>query len=211
LVKRDKARRDASLFASTVQIRELADEGDAGGSTFLLTSSSRFGRIERRFLPDQETFVLTIPAVLYLLSMAPDRGLGLTALRGFLFDERWQERVSGFDLMALRLVRSSEEFDMPWAKRHTLLRRLRDRARRIAVDRSRANPKEKAVLEKEVAQEWTTQAGKSQMLRELSEALDDVAADRRAEGELARAQQEIAELKRQLAAERARPPVAKKQ
>lgn len=203
-VKRDKAKRDASLFASTVQIRERGDESDAGGSTFLLTSSSRFSRLEQKFRKGGDSFVLTIPAVLYLLSMAPDRGLGLTALRGFLFDERWQERVSNFELMALRLVHSSAEFDMPWAKRHTLLKRLEDRARRIAIDRSRDKPRENKVLMSDIENEWTTPVGKSQMLRELAEALDDVATDRRGEAELERAQKEIAELKRQLAAERDR-------
>jgi hypothetical protein len=42
------------------------------------------------------------------------------------------------------------------------------------------------------------------MLRELAGALDDVAVDRRAEAELGKAKEEIAELKRQLAMERDR-------
>jgi hypothetical protein len=106
--------------------------------------------------------------------------------------------------MALRLVKSSDEFDMPWAKRQTLLRRLNERARKVAIDRSSAKPgpKVKAAV---VETEWTTPQGKAQMLRELAGALDDIAVDRRAEAELAKAQEEIAELKRQLAAERGRP------
>lgn len=199
-VRRDKAKRDATLFASTVQIRERADEGDSNSPTFLLTSSSRFAKIEREFLNDQDSFVLAVPAVLYLLSMAPDRSLGLTALRGFLFDERWQERVSDFDLMALRLVKMSKEFDIPWARRHTLLRRLHDRARKVAIDRSKDAARHSKVTGREVTREWTTPSGKQQMLQELAATLDDVAADHRAESELAEARAEIADLKRQLAA-----------
>lgn len=203
-VRRDKMKRDATLFASTMQIREQADEGEGSGLTFLLTSSSRFARLERKFRQNEDSFVLTIPAVLYLLSMAPDRGLGLTALRGFIFDERWKERINDFELMALRLVKESDQFDLPWAKRHVLLRRLGDRARRIAIDRSKGRGRDSKVLTTQVEKEWTTADGKQQMLRELASALDDIAADRRAELELARAQAEIAELKRQLAEERAR-------
>lgn len=203
-VRQDKAKRDAALFASTVQARRLAEEGHGSGSTFLLTSSPRFARLEKKFSGDDESAVLTIPAVLYLLSMAPDRGLGLTALRGFLFDERWQERVSDFHVMALRLVHASQEFDMPWAKRHTLLRRMDERARQIAIGRSSGRPKDDLVLQKEVVDEWRSPSGKEQMLKELTYALDDVAADRRAETELAMARRKIAELERQLDDERNR-------
>jgi len=196
-VRGDKASRDAQLFAATVQIREKGHEG--GEATFLLTSSGRFTRLGRKLRPHDESFVLTIPTVLYLISMAPDRGLGLTALRAFLFDERWKERLSDFELMALRVVRKSDEFDMPWAKRGTLMRRLKERVHRVAKDRSKGERAGARVSDVDVAKEWTTAEGKEQMLQELAGALDDVASDRRGEIVLAKAREEIAELKRQLA------------
>jgi hypothetical protein len=203
-IRGDKASRDAQLFAATVQIREKGDEGGRE-ATFLLTSSGRFGRLERKFRPREDSFVLTIPTVIYLISMAPDRGLGLTALRAFLFDERWKERLSDFELMALRVVKKSKEFDMPWAKRSTLIRRLKERVHRIAKDRSKGVPGGKRVTDADVKKEWTTQEGRGQLLAELAGALDDVASDRRGEIELAKAREEIADLRRQLA-ERDRAP-----
>ena len=205
-IRRDKAKRDASLFASTVQLRERTNESDTGGSTFLLSSSTRFRRLEQRLRPNDGSLVLTIPAALYLLSMAPERGLGLTALKGFIFDETWQERVSDFHLSALRVVRSSKEIDMPWAKRRSLLNALDDRACKIAADRAtgraKTNVSKQAI--REVQSEWLAKGGKSQFLRELVDALDTIAADRRDEVELVRAREEISNLKRQLEAERAK-------
>lgn len=200
-VKQDKAKRDAYLFASAVQHREVSDESDVGGTTYLLTSSSRFLSIEKEYLKNERGLVLNVPTILYLLSMSPDRSLGLTALRGFLFDEKWQDRISDFEMMALRLVKKSDELDLVWAKRPTLFNRLQDSTTRVAIERSKGRIESK-VLASDAAQDWGTSTGQAQMLKKLSEALDDIATDKKAEIELAEARKEIADLKRQLAAAR---------
>lgn len=151
-IRVDKARRDAFLFAALVQAIDQGHERGDGRATYLVSSSSRFRDVQRQFRHDDVSFMFSVPAATYILSMIPGRSLGLTAFRSFLFDGRWQERMSDFQLYALRIVKRSAEFDMPWAKRSQLLRELRGNVESVARDRtgrSKANREEVQQIEDE--------------------------------------------------------------
>jgi hypothetical protein len=196
-IRRDKARRDASLFASMVQALDAGHARGDGRATYLVTSSARFRDVERHFRHHESTFVLSVPAATYMLSMIPGRSLGLTALRSFLFDGRWQERVSDFQLLALRIVKRSGEFDMPWAKRSHLLRALRSRVESMARELSERKTVSKDAVDK-LEDEWMTTRS-DELSTALAQSLDQVAADRRTEDQLSAAQLKIQELEEQLA------------
>lgn len=198
-IRVDKASRDASMFASLSQAIDDGHTRGDGRGTYLITSSARFRDIERRFRSGEATFILTVPAAAYLLSMVPGRALGLSALRTFLFDGRWSERTTDFELLALRIVRRSTEFDMPWAKRSSLLRDLRGRVESVARDRSERGKVTREAIQ-QVEESWM--AGSEELPRALAKALDQVAADRKTEAQLQTAKARIRELEAQLAAER---------
>jgi hypothetical protein len=199
-IRSDKAKRDASLFASIVQaIHQGHDRGD-GRATYLITSSGRFRDVQRKFMDGEPSFILSVPAAAYILSMVPGRSLGLSALRAFLFDGRWQERVSDFQLLALRIVKRSAEFDIPWAKRSALLRDLRGRVESVARDRSNRRHVSPEAADK-IEEEWMAK-GSDELSKALALALDQVAADRSTEVRLTAAEQRIHHLEAQLTAER---------
>ena len=200
-IRTDKAKRDASLFASIIQ---AIDDGYARGdgrATYLVTSSGRFRDVQRQFREDEPTFILSVPAATYMLSMVPGRTLGLSALRTFLFDEHWQERVSDFQLLALRIVKRSAEFDMPWAKRSVLLRELRGRVESVARERSARNRANRDEVGK-IEEEWIE--GSDELPTALAQSLNQVAADRKTDARLAAAERRIRELEEQLETEKRR-------
>jgi hypothetical protein len=205
-IRTDKARRDSSLFASLTQAIAYGESFGDGRMTYLVTSSGRFRDVQRKFGGHDANFVLSMPAAVYMLSMVPGRTLGLTALRAFLFDGRWQERVSDFQLLALRVVKRSAEFDMPWAKRSQLLRELRGRVETVARSRSTSGRPTREAVE-QVQEEWMS--GKTDDLtKALAGSLDQVAADRAVEAKLSAAEKRILELEKQLDAEKRKPPTA---
>ena len=197
IIRGDKARRDAKLFASLAQAIETGHDAGDGRATYLVTSSGRFRDVERRFRAGDPSFVLSVPAATYVLAMAPGRVLGMTALRAFLFDGRWRERVSDFELLALRVVRRSTQFDMPWVKRSQLLRDLRSSVEAEARERGGASSRG----DRGRQSDWSG-SDSEPLSKAIAHALDEVAADRKTEVELSKAHAEIERLKTALADER---------
>ncbi len=199
-IRTDKARRDALLFAALVQAIDQGHERGDGRATYLVSSSGRFGAVHRQFRSEEPGFMFSVPAATYMLAMIPGRSLGLSALRSFLFDGRWQERMSDFQLYALRIVKRSAEFDMPWAKRGQLFRELRGNVESVARDRTgRSKAKREDV--QQVEDEWMA-SNTEEFPRALAQALDRVAADRASDLRVATAEKRVRELEEALAREK---------
>lgn len=193
----DKARRDASLFASLLQANQAGTELGEDRHTYLVTSSGRFRDVESKFRTGESSLVLSVPAASYMLSLTPGRPLGLSALRAFLFDSKWQERLSDFQLLALRVVKRSSSFKMNWAKRGALLRELRRSVESEARERTPRNTATRDAVES-VEREWTESGGRDGLSKALAKALDEVAVPMAMESELDAARKRIKELEEEL-------------
>jgi len=102
--------------------------------------------------------------------------------------------------LALRIVRRSAEFDLPWAKRSALLRELRGQVEGVARDRSDRRRVRHEAVEK-IEEEWMAK-GSEELSKALALALDQVAADRSTETQLTAAQERIRHLEAELLTER---------
>jgi hypothetical protein len=123
----DKAARDAQLFATMVSYRRQAREADPSDSCLLVSSARRLSNLEKRFTRQEEPHVvISVAAVTHLLSLVPDVSLSLGAMRALLFDTK-RRRSEGLERLVLRVLRETQEVDLPWARRTTLMRDLRKR------------------------------------------------------------------------------------
>ncbi len=127
-IAEDKAKRDATLFASITTFRREMRNRDSERSCLFVSSARRMTELERRFsLPGDPNLVVSVAIVVHLTSLVPKVSIGLKSMRAFLFDARRIPFSSDLDRVVLRVVRDSKEFHMPWAKRHTLVREVRKR------------------------------------------------------------------------------------
>lgn len=125
---KDKARRDAELYSALVHHAKVLRAQDPGSTCILVSSARRLAKAEAHFQHSGEAeLIVSVAAVLFLVSTLPDVSLGLTAMKAFLFDERRRGFSSDLERTLIRMVRSSQEYSMPWAKRGILMRSVRDR------------------------------------------------------------------------------------
>lgn len=193
----DKARRDARLYAELVNYVRMVRASDPGATCLLVSSAHRLTAVERRFGQSAEPqLVVAISTVLYLLSLLPQVSLGIKAMKAFLFEDRRLGFSSDLERTILRLVRSSSEVMMPWAKRGALMRTVRERliedARRegqMLPDDANTSALERRALLPE---------NRENTIQILKQALDNIVVDSRTEQENARLRRENEELKRQL-------------
>lgn len=195
--KADKARRDSLLYASLVSYIEKIREQDPAASCLLVSSAKRLIAVEERFNASGESqIVATVSAVVYLLSMMPSVTLGLSAMKSFLFDERRNNFSGDFERTVLRLVRGSAERSMPFAKRGSLMRSLRERILRGAIQQGDRAP-EGAIVHR-FEREAFASGQETRTLKMISESLDEIGVDRKADRENADLKRQIAELQNQL-------------
>lgn len=196
--KADKARRDAQLYVALIAHLENIREQDPGASCLLVSSTKRLLSAEAQFRASGEAhLVVTVSAVLYLLSMLPNVTLGLTAMKSFLFDERRTAFSGEFERTVLRLVRGSVERSMPFAKRGTLMRSLRDRILQGAYQQGERAEKAKASARK-YEHEAFTESNQARTLEMLSQSLDEIGVDNRAERQISDLKRQVAQLQSQL-------------
>jgi hypothetical protein len=194
---RDKASRDARLYAQMVQYLQSVRASDPGATCLLVSSAHRLVEAEATFHESgEQQLVVPISTVLQLLSLLPQVSLGLSAMRAFLFEDRRPGFSSDLERTILRLVRTSSEVAMPWAKRGTLMREVRDRliddARkqgRFVEDGANTTALERAAL---------LETNKPRTIQILAEALDKAAVRTRLEDENARLRKENETLKQQM-------------
>jgi len=199
---RDKARRDAELYSALVHRLRIVKAADPGATCLLVSSAKRLARTEAHFHQSgEQQFVVSVSAVVLLISALPDVSLGLSAMKSFLFDERRRGFSSGLERTLVRIIQSSREFSMPWAKRGVLMRRVRSKLIEDAHAQGDRNVSsaQLADLEKEALRP----ENEKKTIAMLSDALDAVAVDAKTAKENAELRRKVQELEAKLAA---RPP-----
>lgn len=196
-IERDKARRDAELYASIVSHLKALRAADPGATCLLVSSARRLAIAETKFKESGEPhLVVNISSVLYLISMLPTASLGLSAMKAFLFDERRQGFSSDLERTLLRMVRSSQEVSMPFAKRGLLMRAMRERLLEDAAVGQ--EPDAKRVTLDSVEREALKPANEKRTIELLRDSLDEIGADSRLELENAQLRKKLRELEAQM-------------
>lgn len=172
---RDKASRDSELYVSLVRHLLTLKESDPDASCLLVSSAHRLLNIDRVFQQSgEQQLVITIGTALYLISLLPDTRLGLSSLKAFLFDGSRNRFSSDLERTILRMVKSSSEYSVPWAKRGMLFRSVKEHLIKNAAHRERGSAKA-TIAELEAAA--VTPTGRAGFIEALSAALDEVSAD----------------------------------
>ena len=123
-----KAERDGRLMAAIADARAKLGMIGSQVVVVLISSSPRMKKADARFrttLGDPDA-VLSLGAASYLLSLAPEAGLGLSSLRHALFEFGENARLSDDQRIALRIIKGQDEYDLPWAARGILQQQLGD-------------------------------------------------------------------------------------
>lgn len=128
-----KATTDATLLASIAAANEAYRQAGREATIVLLSSSARLRRVHNRFRHELgPRTIITLGTLSYLLSMIPDAQLGPGALRRALFDFGETAHLGDAENLALRVIRGSENIDLPWARRPLLEKQLDDQLHREA-------------------------------------------------------------------------------
>lgn len=184
----DKARRDASLFSKIVSARTHLNK--SGSKIYLITSSSRFRKLEEEFITEEDGSVHSLQSILYLMSLAPDVKLSPASLRVFLFDSKIQYHVPDFLIKVRRIISHTKEFDMPWAKRTDVEEFIYKRVGRIAKERS---TKDHQVSDRQVEKDLLKEGRINEI---IAEGLDLMAVDPKTKKEKEKLTRELAEEKK---------------
>ena len=117
-----KADTDGKLIGSIGAARENLRQQGAQQTFVLLTSSGRLRRADQQFRNrlGAPNAVISPAALSYLLSLIPGVNLGISTLRRALFEFRDSGRLADTQRLALRVLKSSDIYDIPWATRGTL-------------------------------------------------------------------------------------------
>jgi hypothetical protein len=117
-----RAGRDGQLLAAIARARAGARQVGGGNSVVLLSSSYRLRKADRKFRPEfgEPEAVLSLRALSYMLYLVPDVSLGAGTMRQALFDFGQTAHLTDVERLALRVIRGSGEFNLPWARRRTL-------------------------------------------------------------------------------------------
>jgi hypothetical protein len=188
-IHEDKAKRDAELVSQVMKQRQLARTQGLDKTYIIVSSSKLFRAVERRFHADLEERVLVLPigGVMYWLSLIPGVTVTLRALKSLLFSESLPLDFGNVERIALRIIRDSAQFEVPWAKRANLRKKLDIGLSRIS--------RQQGISEEKARKDFV--AGKESVtIPVLAEALDDLAVDPKITQELEAAKQKIKELER---------------
>jgi hypothetical protein len=187
-----KVNRDGRLMASIATARSAQEKMGSGGPIVLLSSSYQLRRAENYFRQQfgDARVLLSIGALSYLLATVPDAGLGADSLRRALFEFGGSAHLKDPERRALRIIRATEEFDIPWAQRKLLEANLTASIRSEAE--KRGVPEEK--LRAKLASGGEAKTG-AQL---IAQSLRDMAVMDKTSGELAEAQRKIDRLQGQI-------------
>lgn len=117
-----KVERDGRLMASIAAARTAQERMGSRGAIVLLSSSNKLRRVENKFRQryGEASVLLSIGAFSYLLATTPDAGLGADSLRRALFDFGRAAQLKDTERRALRIIRATDAYDIPWAGRGLL-------------------------------------------------------------------------------------------
>jgi hypothetical protein len=112
----------------------------------------------------------------YLLSLVPGVSLGLSAMKAFMFDSRRRGFSSDLERVLLRVIKESQDVNMPWAQRRTLMDRMRYNLLR---DAGRASQSGNADVVAQVESNALRRENLGTTAAIFKESLEQVALDRR--------------------------------
>lgn len=193
----DKARRDAQLYAALVHYVATLRRMDPGATCLLVSSARRLAVTEEKFHGSGEAqLVVSIGALLHLLSLLPEVSLGLSAMKAFLFDEYRHNFSSDLERTLMRMVSASSERSIKFAKRGLLMRSVRDHVLKDATEKGLYGSE--ARLMKNFERQGFTPKNQASTMELLSAALDKAGVQRRSELEKAALEAKIRELEAKL-------------
>jgi predicted nucleic acid-binding protein len=126
--------RDGQILASIAAARKLEKTVGSDSRVVLLSSSTKLRMADEKFR-DQfgaPEAIISRGALSYLISLVPESGLGVGALRKALFDFGETAHLAETERFALRVIRAAGTYTMPWAQRPHLRRQLEQNIRREA-------------------------------------------------------------------------------
>jgi hypothetical protein len=180
-----KVDRDGRLMASIATARTSQERMAGGGPIVLLSSSHQLRRAENHFRQQfgDARVLLSIGALSYLLSLVPDAGLGADSLRRALFEFGASAHLRDSERRALRIIRATETYDIPWAERRLLEANL------TAAIRSEAE--KRGVSEAALRSKLATGGEPKTSASLIAESLRNMAIKDKTSEELAEAQRQI--------------------
>jgi len=190
---RHKLKRDGRLLASVSAARS-SSAGLVGAHGVLLLSSSRIlQKAELKFKDRLGKGALVLPRAgfAYLLSIVSDTHLSADTLRRSLFEFGKGARLNDAQRRALRIIRSSGAYDLPWADRDVLKDQLSAAIHREA--------QKLGVADKQLRATISSGASPESSAKVIAEALRSMAKGTIAEEQLQEAEHRIAQLEADLA------------
>jgi hypothetical protein len=131
----DKSKRDGKLLAVLMKHRL---ERNKQGCTGIIVSSSGLLKkycISKKEIAGSAVPIMPISAVAYLLALIPEVRISLNSMKQVLFDAGITEHVSSIQRKALRIIKRSDQYSLPFSRRHTLNRELMANMTQLAVER----------------------------------------------------------------------------
>jgi hypothetical protein len=202
-----KIDRDARLVASVAAGRIARQKAGDDRFQLLLTSSGQIRRAEHKFrthLGGAKT-VISLASFSYLVSMVPDLGLSADALRRALFEFGASARLRDTERRALRVIRSTEDYDIPWASRGLLLQELENGIRSEA-EKLGVNEEELRRTLDNGRNPGTSARLIAGSLKKMAVTPEDIEKYRRAERRIQELEEELAETQNALRSTRKVPP-----
>ncbi|MCO8588923.1 hypothetical protein [Burkholderia multivorans] len=197
----DKARRDAELYAALVHQVRVMQNTDPGATCVMVSSARRLAAAEAEFHETGEPqLIVSIAAALYLVSMLPGVSFGLSAMKAFLFDDNRPGFSSDLERTLLRMVKSSREVSMPFAKRTLLMRKFRERMIKDAHSGDENKLDRDSI--KRIERNAFNEENKPRTIRVLADSLDAIAVDARSEKKIRDLEAKVKELEKRLAGRR---------
>ena len=122
-----KATRDGRLLTALLNERQSAHVSAEPQIYCIVTSARVLKEADNAFRNElgEPEVVLSLSALGFLLTLAPQVHMSFGVLRSILFDTYLATRLTPIQRFACRAIAASGQWDLPWARRVTLQRKLR--------------------------------------------------------------------------------------
>jgi hypothetical protein len=189
-----KINRDGKLLASLAAAREAAERAGSEEPIILLSSSNALRSAELAFegIFQGPQLVLNKRSFSYLLSTVPQVSFGAGTLQRALFSFGSRGHLKSDGVRAMRLIRSTNEFDLPWADRYTFRKELR---RSMMSEAGR-----RGISKLEMTRQFMVGGSPEAASRIIVEAIQQLAIPTKTQIELDEARRTIQQLRDKLAA-----------
>ena len=130
-----KCSRDGRLVALLLAHRKQKQE--LGRSAVIVSSSAYLAAACRKFAHTHDAVepVMNAGAVAYLLTFSPGVALSMRSLQRLLFDPGFGEQIGPLERRALQIIKSSNEYSLPFSRRHALRDEMHKSMARFASSR----------------------------------------------------------------------------